>query len=98
MKVNCPYCNHEQEAPNECNEEDELYESECKNCGKYYGVSPFYIKDYRVHKMPCWNGTPHEYEKIQGYPEELFANRRRCNICREVIYISKQFGSITEQR
>ena len=82
-ETTCPYCNYEQEEPEECCEEDTLYETECEECEKTYGISPFYIKGYHESKLPCANGEPHNWEPIIGAPIEYFKGRYRCSYCGE---------------
>jgi hypothetical protein len=83
MEITCPYCGHEQEEPDECYEEDRLYEAQCQECEKYYGIVPYYIKGYTEYKIPCWNGENHDWKPIIGYPEECFEGRERCSCCNE---------------
>ena len=59
-KTTCPYCGYKQDEPDECYSEDKLYETECENCGKIYGIRPYYIKGYRESKMDCANGGEHK--------------------------------------
>ena len=82
-EITCPYCGHVQNEPDECYSEGELYEAQCKECNKIYGIRPFYTKGYHESKMDCANGSEHKWEKIHGMPPELYKYKRRCAYCGE---------------
>lgn len=82
MSLLCPYCEALLDDPdNEGFLEGETYEEQCKECGKHFALTVSYSVNYYGEKCECMNGAPHEWEEISGYPEEYFANRRRCKMC-----------------
>jgi len=82
-ETTCPYCGHTQKEPEECYEENVLYDTQCEKCNKIYGIRPFYLKSYTESRMDCANGSEHKWEKICGVPAELFKYKRRCAYCEE---------------
>lgn len=84
----CPYCNKECEADSELRNPSENYEHECEHCEKNFVYTIDYDIIYYEEKADCLNGGKHNYEKICGYPRELFENKRRCSMCDKEITIN----------
>lgn len=79
--ITCPYCEHEQDEPDDCYEPDVRYEVECENCEKTFQVTCEYTRTWYEHETPCLNGAPHKWEKKIGYPQEYFINKYQCQHC-----------------
>lgn len=90
MSVECPYCEFENDEPECCYEESELYTKECENCDKTFGVTVSISYDYSGHKMPCANGENHDWQPITGWPSESFKDKYRCSYCDEKKTIIKE--------
>jgi len=71
----------------ECNDVDVQYEHECEHCEKNFVYTIDYDPCYSEEKADCLNGGEHNYEKICGYPVELFENKRRCSMCDKQITV-----------
>ena len=82
--IECPYCENEQDEPDDCHEPNERYEVECNKCGKVFHAICEYQRTWYTEATPCLNeGGEHIYTKITGYPEEYFVNSYRCKFCDE---------------
>jgi hypothetical protein len=84
----CPYCGAELNEPDECNEPDQTYEHECRECGKAFIFTVDYIKTFDSRQADCLNGKPHDYQPIvHAAPEWFFKGKRRCSMCGKQIEI-----------
>ena len=83
--LKCPHCNHFNDAPEDCHEQDEHYEKECENCEKVFGFTVCYYPSYSEYEVPCANGGEHDYQQIIGAPREYFIGRFRCSHCGDEI-------------
>lgn len=84
--VKCPYCEKWQEINHDDGygyEEDRVYEQECEDCEKTFIYTTSISFYYEAEKAPCKNGEDHDWQKISGYPREVFENKRRCSYCDE---------------
>lgn len=81
MSIECPYCDHEMNDPDECHDPSDLYEHQCSACEKIFVFTVDYTINYYPHQADCKNGGPHNYKKCVGAPAEYFANRYRCVDC-----------------
>ena len=82
--VQCPYCDKWQEINHDDGygyEEDQTFEQECGDCEKVFVYTTFIWFSYKAGKAPCLNGGEHDWQKIKGFPPELFKNKRRCSFC-----------------
>lgn len=78
----CPYCDKENEDPYlEQPRVDEVFEHECEHCEKNFVFTIDWNISYSEEKADCLNGGEHNWEKICGYPEEVYRNKRRCSMC-----------------
>ena len=79
-RVVCPYCGEDiyVDTDDWC-DEDEVYEYQCEECGKYCIVSASVSWSYDAEKLNCKNGlAEHKYEYFPGH------TIRRCKVCGEV--------------
>lgn len=83
----CPYCESDLGDADDCREPSEIYEWECGACDKRFVFTIEYDISYSTQKADCLNDTTHDYQKITGYPTELFENQRRCSMCSREITI-----------
>lgn len=79
--LECPYCQHDNSAPDDCYEQDTLYETECRECDKVFMFNISYIPYYEGYKADCLNGSQHEFMWIFGQPRFHFVNQRTCRMC-----------------
>lgn len=77
-ELECPYCEHMNNVPNDCCESDTSYEKQCSNCQKNFGFSLEYYPSYTEYILPCANGEDHDYQPVREY---LKSNRVRCTYC-----------------
>ncbi len=86
----CPYCDEEIGSHvDDCYEQDVEYEHECPKCEKNFIFNISYSPNFDSWKADCLNGEKHNYEKMCGYPKELFVNRRRCSMCSKEVTVCK---------
>jgi hypothetical protein len=86
--VECPYC-HDMQEPDMEGYDDETHEQECVTCHMVFAYDAEIDIHYHAWKAPCMNGGEHDLRDIIGWPEEYWANRRRCQNCgEEVVLIS----------
>jgi transcription elongation factor Elf1 len=79
--LTCPYCGHEQDAE-EMHEPDTLYEIECEECQKIFGVNVEWEPTYYCKEAPCLNGEPHEMHKTIRFPRVIGGRERwHCMTC-----------------
>lgn len=79
--LECPYCDAEVEEPDECYQEDKVYEATCDKCDKAFVFTFSYSKHYQSDEAPCLNGEPHLWVARCGCPEFAFVGRYRCKWC-----------------
>lgn len=82
--VECPYCFKNNKISHDDGhgyDEDVLWEEECEHCGKWFVFETYISFTYTGYPAPCLNGEPHKWDKIRGYPEWVFVNKRRCQDC-----------------
>lgn len=79
--LQCPYCEESLSDPDDCYEEDEVYEHQCRNCEKHFAFSLSYSRYYDAWKADCLNGAEHDWKEISAWPPEVYANKRRCSVC-----------------
>jgi len=83
-RVVCPYCGEDiyVDTDDWC-DEDEGYEYECEECGKYCMVCASVSWSYYAEKLDCKNGlAEHKY----GAPISSRGHTmRRCKVCGEVL-------------
>lgn len=77
--IECPYCEHEQNDPDDCYKDDVHYDNECNNCKKTYGFKIYYEPEYDSYKLPCANGEKHLWKKTMLYHKESYFYR--CDYC-----------------
>jgi len=80
--LQCPYCGTYREQPDETNESGVVHEAQCGNCEKTFGFTVDWYPSFDELKLPCANGEPHNWEKINSN-HEYWENRRRCSYCDE---------------
>lgn len=83
MSIECPYCDKENEPPDDCHEQDVTYEADCSACGKYFSATVSYIAYWTGKKAPCMNGGPHVWKKQKGFPVNYYKHRKFCIHCDE---------------
>lgn len=84
----CPYCEEcLGDHVDDCYNADTEYEHECSKCGKNFVFTICYYPSFTSEKADCLNGSEHNFEKINGIPEEVFKNRRRCSMCSKEIKV-----------
>jgi transcription elongation factor Elf1 len=88
--MDCPYCNHENDEPDEPHPADIVFGEECENCGKTFGFQFVVSYHYETFELPCSNGHPHKWKKIIGVPAEYFKDKYRCTYCAEEKIFSEQ--------
>ncbi len=78
--LNCPYCNHEQEKYIENPRgENELHETQCESCEKYFQFSYSIMITFEAHKADCLNTGKHKYKP--NVCSHIPATRMECQIC-----------------
>src|SRR5690606_24525996 len=78
----CPYCNAWVDFDTEdCYNEDTLYEAECGDCNKKFGVRASNTWNYYEEKVDCWNGSEHAYHNQVSAPREYAVGRQYCYNC-----------------
>jgi len=88
-ELECPYCEHYNEEPDECYEQDNTYFCTCENCDKVFGFNFQYYKSYDTFITPCQNedetgkAIEHKWNKIIGFPKDCFIGKYRCEYCDE---------------
>lgn len=82
-ELECPYCKHDNEVPDECHEQEENYECTCAQCGDVFMFNVSYTPYYDTFKTPCLNDGKHDWKPIRGFcmPEEYYEKQRRCSYC-----------------
>lgn len=80
----CPYCNCwvDFDTSEACNE-DTLYEAECGDCEKKFGVRASNSWDYYEEKVDCWNGADHQWRNRVSAPREYSVGKQMCENCGE---------------
>ena len=83
-RVECPYCGEDIyiDTDDWC-DEDEVYEYQCEECGKYCMVSASISWSYDAEKLDCKNGlAKHKYGDVpissRGH------TMRHCKVCGKV--------------
>lgn len=79
--IECPYCENEQDDPEECFGDGDEQEVECWECEKHFIVRTAISVDFEPRKADCLNGAPHDYQLAKTFPAE-FAEMR-CVTCGE---------------
>lgn len=92
MNLECPYCEHEIEDPEDCYKTDTCYEYECNNCNKTFTFFVEYSRNYNACKAPCLNGGDHDWKPRIGFPAEWFKDEFRCSYCKEEKTIKEKEG------
>lgn len=84
--IECPYCGHEQEEPDDCYEPNTNYEVECNKCEKVFHARCEYTRYWDTSPTPCLNDGKHDWKPLRGIgmPDEYYAERRRCSYCDDV--------------
>lgn len=80
----CPYCGATVKISHDDGygyEEDELYQQDCRECGKTFVYDTCITFYHTTHKADCLNGGKHVWKKTITFPVE-FA-RMRCTLCGE---------------
>lgn len=78
----CPYCNEWVDFDNsEMYNEDTLYEIECDNCDKKFGVRASMSWNYYEEKVDCWNGADHEWCNRVSAPRKYAVGKQACESC-----------------
>lgn len=75
----CPYCHKDMEEPDECYDQDRIYEHECPHCEKAFVFTVSYIKCYHTDTADCLNGKDHDYQPTRTYPVEF--TKLECSMC-----------------
>lgn len=88
-ELECPYCHHYNDEPDDNHEQDETYFCTCEKCDKVFGYSFQYLKVFHEFVTPCQNADEHgnyfdhKWKKIKGSPEKYFIGKYRCEYCDE---------------
>lgn len=80
--VECPYCNKGQEINHDDGygyKEDEVYQQQCDDCGKYFTYTTSIIFHYNTEKADCLNGGEHDYVRRITCPREY--TMMYCTMC-----------------
>lgn len=59
--IECPYCEQEENEPDDCYEPSTTYFTECSHCNKEYSFEIEYDPRYYTSKIPCQDGEPHNW-------------------------------------
>lgn len=81
MSLNCPYCEHEIDDPDEKYETCRTYEHECPNCEKTFVFEVEYVRYYNAEKADCLNGGKHDYQMTRTIPKRY--SRMKCTMCQD---------------
>lgn len=83
-KVECPYCGKDINVDTDnWYDEDEAYEHQCEECGKYCMVSTSVSWSHDAKKLDCKNGlAEHRYEDVPI--SSIGHTIRRCMVCGDV--------------
>lgn len=92
-KVECPYCGEDINVDtDDWYDEDEVYEHQCEECGKYCMVCASISWSYDAEKLDCKNGlAEHKYEDVPI--SSRGDTMRRCKVCDKVEGEDKQCES-----
>lgn len=78
-RLECPYCKYLMDDPDDCYEQDRVYEWQCEDCEKYFCFTIEYSRLYYERKAPCLNGEPHKYQMTTTYPRKY--SKMECVDC-----------------
>lgn len=73
MTLKCPYCDKDNEPPDECHKEDVTYEANYSVCDTYWSGE----------KASCMNGGKHVWKKLTECPPDYYKHRKFCIHCGE---------------
>lgn len=78
----CPYCQAWVDFDtDDTYVEDTLYEAECGDCDKKFGVRSSMSWNYYEEKVDCWNGEDHKWKNRVSAPREYSVGRQMCEDC-----------------
>jgi hypothetical protein len=88
--LECPYCEHYQDADPDCYEPDVYYDTECDECGKVFRYSIEYVAHYSATTADCKNGGEHQWSNGTTFGTEV-TRWRQCSGCdkKEVLSIEE---------
>ena len=82
--VECPYCEYSQSINHDDGygyEEDEIYQQQCEECGKYFTYTTSISYYYETKQAACLNGGEHKWKATTTSPVEY--TRMFCTDCDE---------------
>lgn len=60
--IECPYCEKNEDDPDDCHDSSTTYFTECSHCGKEYSFSLEYEVRYYPSTIPCNDGELHKWK------------------------------------
>lgn len=101
LRVDCPYCDHENEEEWEDipREEDDSMETQCAGCEKYFTYTHDVIHTSSSEKAPCLNGeADHDWTQLTRYPlirsGKVGELCKTCPEAREVLASTEQWDHL----
>jgi transcription elongation factor Elf1 len=77
----CPHCNTYNEVPDDCYDQDVIYECTCEKCEINFGFTIEYYPSYTEVEVPCFNGADCEWVVTQVFPKPIKEKRYHCKYC-----------------
>lgn len=80
--VNCPYCDADQKIDHDDGygyREDEIYQQECRDCGKVFVFTTSISFYYEAEKADCLNDSEHDFRPTHTIPREY--TKMECSMC-----------------
>ncbi|MBM4646561.1 hypothetical protein GS464_29540 [Rhodococcus hoagii] len=78
----CPYCDAWVSFDtDDAYDEDHLYEAECDDCDKKFGVRASMSWNYYEEKVDCWNTGEHRWMNRVIAPREYAVGKQACGDC-----------------
>ncbi|NDZ93314.1 hypothetical protein G3I13_01885 [Streptomyces sp. SID6673] len=80
----CPYCNAWVDfETEEAFDEEYLYQADCGDCDKKFGVRASMSWNYYEEKVDCWNTGEHRWKNRVTAPREYAVGKQACEDCGE---------------
>ena len=79
--MNCPYCEEDIDAPDDCYNSEQTYEHECPYCEKKFTFTLEYLPQYYPIQADCLNGEPHAFKERHCCPAYVGVGVYICGDC-----------------